>query len=602
MSIIVQKFGGSSVADTQKILAAARKAIRAAKEGHKVVMVVSAMGKTTDQLIALAKEITDRPSTREMDMLMSTGEQVTISLMAIALETFGYKAVSFTGTQIGILTDSAHTKARIRTISTETMRRSLNEGKIVIAAGFQGVDDNGDITTLGRGGSDTTAVALAAALGADACEIFTDVDGVYSTDPRLVPEARQVDRISYDEMLELASMGAGVMHSRSIEFAKKYRVPVVVRNSASDAPGTWIVDTPESLSEPVCGAALAKKEARVTLVGVPDRPGVAMTLFSKIAEAKIATDMIVQNISSDGKTDISFTVIDDDLPLTVDITREVADAVGAENVETDLGVAKVSVVGLQMANQPGVAQRMFRALADHGINIMMITTSEIKISVLVRQENALEALQTVHAAYHLHVRPSDSQGQVELKIGDKPSPDKLEGEYLSRLSGMEDTIIEAITLDETQARITMSNVPDQPGLAATVFEKIAAGSHATGNTGAVIVDMIVQSTGRSGRANISFTVPREQTQNALAAVGELAKTVGSDTPTHNPKVAKIVVRGTGLRSHTGLASRIFRTLSDESINVNIINTGERSINITVNDEDGKKACELLKKEFARDTL
>ncbi|MCL2120435.1 MAG: aspartate kinase [Planctomycetaceae bacterium] len=594
MSIVVQKFGGSSVADTQKILAAARKAIRTAKEGHKVVMVVSAMGKTTDQLIALAKEITDRPSTREMDMLMSTGEQVTISLMAIALETLGYQAVSFTGTQIGILTDSAHTKARIRSIATETMRRSLNEGKIVIAAGFQGVDDNGDITTLGRGGSDTTAVALAAALGADACEIYTDVDGVYSTDPRLVPEARQVDRISYDEMLELASMGAGVMHSRSIEFAKKYNVPVVVRNSASDIPGTWIVDTPESLTEPVCGAALAKNEARVTLVGAPDRPGVAMTLFTKIAEAKIATDMIVQNVSSDGRTDISFTVVKDDLPLTMDITRKVAEAVGAESVETDTDVAKVSVVGLQMANQPGVAQRMFRALADHNINIMMITTSEIKISVLVKQENALKALQIVHAAYALHVKPADARGPVVLKADGKPSPDKLEGEYLSRLTGMEDTIIESITLDETQARVTLTHVPDQPGLAATVFETIAKD--------AVIVDMIVQSVGRSGRANISFTVPREQTQNAIAAANELAKAVGSDAPTHNPKVAKLVVRGTGLRSHTTLASRIFRTLSDESINVNIINTGERSINITVNDEQGRKACELLKAEFARDTL
>ena len=594
MSIVVQKFGGSSVADTQKILAAARKAIRTAKEGHKVVMVVSAMGKTTDQLIALAKEVTDRPSTREMDMLMSTGEQVTISLMAIALETLGYKAVSFTGTQIGILTDSAHTKARIRSISTETMRRSLNEGNIVIAAGFQGVDDNGSITTLGRGGSDTTAVALAAALGADACEIFTDVDGVYSTDPRLVPEARQVDRISYDEMLELASMGAGVMHSRSIEFAKKYNVPVVVRNSASDAPGTWIVDTPESLNEPVCGAALAKNEARVTLVGVPDRPGVAMTLFTKIAEAKIATDMIVQNVSSDGRTDISFTVVKDDLLQTVDITREVANAVGAENVETDTDVAKVSVVGLQMANQPGVAQRMFRALADRNINIMMITTSEIKISVLVKQENALEALQIVHAAYSLHVKPTDARGPIELKVGEKPAPDKLEGEYLSRLTGMEDTIIESISLDETQARVTLANVPDLPGLAATVFESIAK------NT--VIVDMIVQSVGRSGHANISFTVPRDQIQNAVTAATELAKTIGCDAPTHNPKIAKLVVRGTGLRSHTALASRIFRSLSDESINVNIINTGERSINITVKDEHGRKACELLKAEFAKDTL
>ena len=594
MSLIVQKFGGTSVADTQKILAAARKAIRAAKEGHKVVMVVSAMGKTTDHLVEMARQITDRPSSREMDMLLSTGEQVTISLMAIALESLGYNAVSFTGTQIGILTDSVHTKARIRSISTETMRRSLNEGKIVIAAGFQGVDDNNNITTLGRGGSDTTAVALAAALGADACEIYTDVDGVYSTDPRLVPEARQLDRISYDEMLELASLGAGVMHSRSIEFAKKYHVPVVVRNSASDAPGTWIVDTPESPTEAVCGAALAKNEARVTLVGAPDRPGVAMTLFTKIAEAKIATDMIVQNISSDGKTDISFTVVEDDLTQTVEIAKQVAATVGAEDVETDIGVAKVSVVGLGMEKQSGVAQRMFRSLADRGINIMMITTSEIKISVLVSQENALEALQIVHEAYALHIKPDDAQGPVELKPGEKPSPDKLEGEYLSRLTGMEDTIIESITADVTQSRITLPSVPDVPGLAATVFERIAKD--------AVIVDMIVQSVGRSGRANISFTVPRDQLQAALGVSNELAKSVGSDHPVHNPKIAKLVVRGTGLRSHTGLACRIFSTLSDESINVNIINTGERSINISIREEQGQKACELLKAEFAKDTL
>ncbi|MCL2348458.1 MAG: aspartate kinase [Planctomycetaceae bacterium] len=594
MSLIVQKFGGSSVADTQKILAAARKAIRAAKEGHKVVMVVSAMGKTTDGLIALAKQITDRPSTREMDMLMATGEQVTISLMAIALESLGYQAVSYTGTQIGILTDDAHTKARIRSISTETMRKSLNEGKIVIAAGFQGVSDDGAITTLGRGGSDTTAVALAAALAADACEIFTDVDGVYSTDPRLVPEARQMDRISYDEMLELASLGAGVMHSRSIEFAKKYNVPVVVRNSGSDAPGTWIVATPESKTSSVCGAAIAKKEARVTVVGVPDRPGVAMTLFTKIAEAKVATDMIVQNISTDGKTDISFTVLEDDLPLTVDIAKEVVAAIGAKGVETDTGVAKISVVGLGMEHQSGVAQRMFRALADKEINISMITTSEIKISALVSQDQGADALRAVHEAFALQVRPDDAQGPVVLSKETKLSPDKLEGEYLSRLTGMEDIIIESVSLDNAQARVTLNNLPDTSGIASSVFERIAKDK--------IVVDMIVQSVGRNGRANISFTVSREQLPQTLTIAGELAKNFRSDAPLHNPKVSKIVVRGTGLRSHTGLASRIFRILSSENINVTIISTSERSINIMVNENDSQKACDLLKKEFAKEIL
>jgi len=594
MSLIVQKFGGTSVADTTKILGAARKAIRAAKEGHQIVMVVSAMGKTTDGLIKLAKEITERPSLREMDMLMSTGEQVTIALMAIALETLGYKAVSFTGTQIGILTDSAHTKARIRSISTEKMRRSLNEGKIVIAAGFQGVDDDGNVTTLGRGGSDTTAVALAAALGADACEIFTDVDGVYTTDPRLVPEARQVDRISYDEMLELASLGAGVMHNRSIEFAKKYNVPVVVRNSGSDAPGSWIVSTPESKANPVCGAAVAKKEARVTVIGVPDRPGVAMTLFSKIADAKIPIDMIVQNVSTDGKTDISFTVLEDDVPLTLDIARDVVHAVGAESVDADMSVAKVSVVGLGMESQSGVAQKMFHALGDRKINIAMITTSEIKISALVSQDFAAEALRAVHEAFTLQKRPEDAAGPIVLTPHTTGGTDRLEGEYLSRLTGMEDIIIESVTLDKSQSRITLNQLPDTPGLAAKVFDDIAQDG--------IVVDMIVQSVGRNGLANISYTVPRTSYDKAVQLAEECSKALGCAQPVSNPKIAKIMVRGTGLRSHTGLASRIFRVLGDAGINVSIISTSERNINITVSDEDGEKARELLGKEFAKELL
>ncbi|MDR1958629.1 MAG: aspartate kinase [Planctomycetaceae bacterium] len=594
MSLIVQKFGGTSVADTTRILAAARKAIRAAKEGHQVVMVLSAMGKTTDALIKQAREITERPSPREMDMLMSTGEQITISLMAIALESLGYKAVSYTGTQIGILTDNAHTKARIQSISTEKMRRSLNEGKIVIAAGFQGVDDEGNVTTLGRGGSDTTAVALAAALAADACEIYTDVDGVYTTDPRLVPEARQVDRISYDEMLELASLGAGVMHNRSIEFAKKYNVPVVVRNSGSDAPGSWIVPTPESPTQPVCGAAVARKEARITVVGVPDRPGVAMMLFSRIADAKIPLDMIVQNISSDGRTDISFTVLDDDVSQTLEIARSVVQTVGAESVDADRSVAKVSVVGLGMETQTGVAQKMFHALGDRGINISMITTSEIKISTLVTQESAGEALRVVHEAFNLHVRPTDALGPVELSPQVRASEDRLEGEYLSRLTGMEDIIIESVTLDQSQARLTLAQVPDTPGLAEKIFDRIAQEK--------LVVDMIVQSVGRNGSASISYTVPRAAYEQAMRLAEEIAQTYGAAPPSGNPKIAKVMVRGTGLRSHTGLASRIFRVLGDAGINVSIISTSERSINITVSEDNGEKARHLISKEFTKEIL
>ena len=319
MSLLVQKFGGTSVADSDKILAAARRAIQAHKRGDQVLIVVSARGHTTDELIALAKEITENPPAREMDMLLSTGEQVSVALMAMAIESLGVPAISFTGAQIGLVTDSFHTKARIRNISTERMVQALGEGKIVIVAGFQGVDEHYNITTLGRGGSDTTAVALAAVLGAGGCEIYTDVDGVYTTDPRVVPEARKIDRISYDEMLELASLGAGVMHSRSIEFAKKYGVPIHVRSSFSDATGTWIVDEQDArrLGVAVTGAALAKDEARITIRGVPDRPGVVHAIFRTIAAANIVVDMIVQNVSRGGTTEVSFTVAKGDLPETL---------------------------------------------------------------------------------------------------------------------------------------------------------------------------------------------------------------------------------------------------------------------------------------------
>ena len=383
MPIIVQKFGGSSVADSQKILAAARKAIRAQKDGNQVVVVVSAMGDNTDLLIDLAKQITDQPPAREMDMLLSTGEQVSVALMAMAIHSLGHKAISMTGAQMGILTDSTHTKARIRSISTERIRRALDEGNIVIAAGFQGIDEDFDITTLGRGGSDTTAVALAAVLGAKSCEIYTNVNGVYTTDPRIVPEARKVNRISYDEMLELATAGAGVMHNRSIEFAKKFRVPVHVRSSFSDTPGTMIAAEPELTGQAVCGAAMIKNEARVTVRGVPDRPGAAMAIFAKITAKNIGMDMIVQNVADDGHADISFTVVRDDLPATLKAVEDAVRELGARECNCDDEVSKISIVGLGMATQPGVAERMFRALAERGVNIIMITTSEIKISALV---------------------------------------------------------------------------------------------------------------------------------------------------------------------------------------------------------------------------
>lgn len=590
MSLIVQKFGGTSVADTQKILAAARKAIRAAKQGNQVVMVVSAMGKNTDHLIALANEITERPSAREMDMLMSTGEQVTISLMAIALESLGYKAVSYTGGQMGILTDSAHMRARIHSIDAERMKKSLNEGNIIIAAGFQGVDENGEITTLGRGGSDTTAVALAAALGADSCEIYTDVDGVYTTDPRIVPEARQLERISYDEMLELASLGAGVMHSRSIEFGKKFKVPIHVRSSITDKPGTLITDVSESIEAPVCGAALAKNEARITINGVPDKPGVAMSIFSKIAEANIPTDMIVQNVSDGGVTDISFTIPGSDLQDTLEVVQQAADEIGAKSVEYDENVSKVSIVGIGMEYRSGIAEKMFRAIADKGINIQMITTSEIKISILVSKEDGVNALRAAHDVFEMYEPPKPNEdGKLPegYPSGDEHTP--ITSEALAHYTGMEDIVIESVILDQYQSRITLRSTPDLPGVAADVFEQVAREG--------VIVDMIVQSAGKNGKADITFSCSRRHSKEAFSSIADVAKKFNCPDPICEEKVAKLTVRGTGLRSHTGLAFRMFKTLADAGINVGLINTSERSINVVINDEDGSRAFDVLRKEF-----
>ncbi|HEY1599233.1 MAG TPA: aspartate kinase [Pirellulales bacterium] len=595
MRLIVQKFGGTSVADSQKILAAARKAVRAQAEGNRVVMVVSAMGHNTDALVDLAHEIMDRPPAREMDMLLSTGEQVSVALMAMAIESLGCQAISFTGAQIGIRTDRTHTKARIQSISTDRMREALDAGKIVIAAGFQGIDEDGNITTLGRGGSDTTAVALAAVLAADSCEIYTDVDGVYTTDPRLLPEARRMRQTSYDEMLELASLGAGVMHSRSIEFAKKFAVPIHVRSSFSDQPGSVITDQPESPEQAVSGATLVKNEARVTLLGVPDRPGASLALFSKIAAKNISVDMIVQNVGAEAKADISFTVPKDELATTLQAVETAAGELGAEGFSRDDSVSKISVVGLGMATQTGVAQRMFRALADARVNIQMITTSEIKISALVSRDQAATALRAVHRAFELEKEPTAARGKASP--GEQPRSHsaneieaRLKGKIVARLQGMEDLTIDDIVLDQSQARVTISGLPDQPGLAAEVFERIAAGN--------IFVDMIVQSLGRGGHANLSFTVPQAHLDRALAVSRETATSLGCGPVTSSPKVAKLSVSGIGMRSHTDVAIRMFRSLAEAGINVEMINTSEVRVNVVVDGAAGTKGLECLKQAFA----
>jgi len=405
MGLIVQKFGGTSVANAEKIHLAARRAIDAAKQGNQVCVVVSAMGDTTDDLIALAKQVCENPPKREMDQLLATGEQQTIALMAMAIHAQGHQAISFTGGQIGLVTDNAFSKARIQSINKHRIFEQLAAGKIVIIAGFQGVTPEGDYTTLGRGGSNATLVAIGAVLKADVCENYTDVDGIFTADPRIVPNARKIDRISYDEMLELANLGASVLQTRAVEFAKKYNVPIHVRNSQNDKIGTWIVAETITMEHiVVSGAALKKELIRVTIKNVPDRPGVAAKIFGDIAAANIVVDDIIQNVMDDNTASISFTVENGDLQDIKPVVEKLIKELGAQSQAIYQGdLAKVSVVGVGMRVHTGVAQLMFKTLADAKINIQNITTSEIKISCIISKEQGPKALQIVHDAFELGV-------------------------------------------------------------------------------------------------------------------------------------------------------------------------------------------------------
>ena len=403
MGLIVQKFGGTSVADAERIHKAARRAIAAKEKGNQVAVVVSAMGDATDDLIALARKISANPPKREMDQLLATGEQVTIALMAMAIHDQGHEAISFTGGQIGLVTDNAFSKARIQSINKQRILDQLSSGKIVIIAGFQGVTLEGDYTTLGRGGSNATLVAIGAVLNADVCENYTDVDGIYTADPRIVKNARKIERISYDEMLELSGLGASVLQTRAVEFAKKYNVPLHVRNSQNENEGTWIVAETATMEHiVVSGAALKKDLTRVTIKSVPDHPGIAARIFGDIAAANIVVDDIIQTISDDQTANISFTVEHGDLHDIKQVVDALCRELGAKTAPIYHGdLAKVSVVGVGMRTHTGVARRMFKALADAKINIQNITTSEIKISCIIAREQGPAALQIIHDAFEL---------------------------------------------------------------------------------------------------------------------------------------------------------------------------------------------------------
>jgi aspartate kinase len=631
VGVVVQKFGGSSVKNAERLMEAARKAIRAKSAGNQVIVVVSAQGSTTDDLIAKAAEISATPSAREMDMLLATGEQISIALTALAIHELGEKAISFTGPQIGIVTDNTHRKARIKSIDTRRISDALNAGCIVVVAGFQGIDEQGDISTLGRGGSDTTAVAVAAAMkqaGYEVqCEIFTDVDGVYTTDPRIVPDARKMEAISYDEMLEMASMGAGVMHSRSIEFAKKYDVPLMVRNAQSDSIGTWIIPEAEWMREiPVCGVALAADEARITLEGVPDQPGVSHKLFATLAGANITVDMIGQSIGAGGKATIGFTVINADLERTKKVLTPIVAELGATLNVTER-VSKVSVVGAGMRSVSGVAERMFDALAADGVNLKMITTGDIKISVLIEEDatpaeveasepasaekikkaheesrkavRGRKALRAIHKAFGLgqprkgagYPTDSASAGTFTPRPVRPGSPDLAAREQaVARLDGMEDVLVSGVQLDLLASRITVFDLPDLPGNCARVFNAVAVGG--------ILVDMIVQNMTGPQRAELSFTVPRADQTRAESLTRNLLKQIDlSSRVESDADIAVLYVQGVGMRTHTGVARTMFGALAAQGINIEMINTSEVCIGVVVERERGDQALAALRTAF-----
>lgn len=602
MALVVQKFGGSSVATAERIMNAARKAIRAKKAGNQVIVVVSARGDTTDELIELAQQITDNPPAREMDMLLSTGEQISIALMAMAIQSLGEPAVSLTGAQVGIVTDSTHTKARIKSISTQRMREALSKDTIVIVAGFQGIDEFDNITTLGRGGSDTTAVALASVMKYDpagdgqvGCEFYTDVDGIFTTDPRVVPEARKLDVVSYEEMLELASVGANVLASRSIEFAKKFAVPLQKRSSFSDVEGTWIVPEADWMKAvPVCGAAMVKDEARVNIRDVPDEPGISHRVFASLADHAIVVDMIAQNVGHEGKANIGFTVLGNELPATLRVLGPIAAKMGA-TVESEEGVSKVSVVGTGMRHTPGVAQAMFASLAEAGVNLKMITTGDIKISVLVDKADGVKALRAVHQAFGLDKPrpgagapiPTPKQGSAAMQ---HDLTDKDLAQITRRMSSMEDIVVSDVLLSTDQGRITIFELPDRPGACSRMFQAVAAAG--------ISVDMIVQNVSGPNRAVLSFSVPHRDIQRALDVTKKEAKAFDdSIRVAAEPDIAQVVVLGVGMRTHSGVARRMFGALAERGINISMINTSEIRLSVVVDKAQGAEALAALKAAF-----
>jgi len=606
MALVVQKYGGSSVGTVERIQAVAQRVKRTVDEGHSVVVVVSAMGKTTDGLVKLAGEISANPSRREMDMLLSTGEQVSIALLSMALQELGQPAISLTGAQVGIVTEAEHTRARILRIETDRLSRHLGEGKVVVVAGFQGISSSDDleITTLGRGGSDTSAVALAAALQADYCEIYTDVPGILTTDPRIVPDARLMDEITSDEMLELASLGAKVLHPRAVEIARNFGVPLVVRSSWTDQPGTWVrslTPAPRSLeglelTRAVDAIEFDVDQAKVSLLRVPDRPGVAARLFGEIASQDLRVDLIIQSIHEGNTNDIAFTVTKDSFKQAEAVSSAIIPALCGGMAPSDAEVmveqkiAKVSIAGAGMIGRPGVAAQMFSTLAAAGVNIQMISTSEVKVSCVVEADDCDRAIAALCQVFEVTSSPVNQEvlGKAE---GTEP---KANGNDHLQLPTTSLPPVRGVALDLKQARLAIRQIPDKPGMAAKVFQLLADKN--------ISVDMIIQSqrcrviNGIASR-DIAFTVAQMDAEMARQVLQQAAPELGCGEIVVDSAIAKVSIVGSGMVNQSGVAAQMFAALAQNQINIQMIATSEIKVSCVVAEEDGAKALQVVHAAF-----
>jgi aspartate kinase len=602
MALIVQKYGGTSVGSVERIQAVAQRVSQTVKAGNSVVVVVSAMGKTTDGLVKLAHQIAATPDRREMDMLLSTGEQVSIALLSMALQELGQPAISMTGAQVGIVTEADHTRARILSIATERLERHLESGRVVVVAGFQGITSPTDleITTLGRGGSDTSAVALAAALRADACEIYTDVPGILTTDPRLVPDAQLMSEITSDEMLELASLGAKVLHPRAVEIARNYGVLLVVRSSWTDDPGTKVlspIPQPRPLegleiTHPVDAVEFDTDQAKVAMLRVPDRPGIAARLFGEIALQDLDVDLIIQSIHEGNTNDIAFTVTKNSLNRAEAVAAAIAPALRNQTdpaldeaeVMVQRQMAKVSIAGAGMIGRPGVAAKMFATLADAGINIQMISTSEVKVSCAINAEDCDRAIAALCQAFQVTSSPvkreagRNNQNSDSVQSHSSPSLPPVRG----------------AALDVKQARLAIRHVPDRPGMAARIFRLLADRN--------ISIDMIIQSQrcrwidGTATR-DIACTVAQGDADEAQAVLQQASAELGYGEVMVDRAIAKVSIVGTGMIGRPGIAARMFEALAKQKINIQMIATSEIKISCVVAEEDGIPALQAVHAAF-----